>query len=68
MTEEIDIWRTAQLLVKQHGNEATTHAAMRADELLDEGDLDGASVWRRILKAIEQIRDTGSSGPDKTVH
>ncbi len=33
------------------GTEAPIHAAMRADELLDQGDLDGAAVWRRIKAA-----------------
>ena len=28
-------------------------AAQRADELLDEGDVDGATVWRRIFEAID---------------
>ena len=30
-------------------------AAQRADELQDEGDLDGAVVWRRILEAIDEL-------------
>ena len=29
---------------------------MRADELLDAGDLDGAAVWRRIIRAIEELQ------------
>ncbi len=28
---------------------------MRADDLLDQGDLDGAAAWRRIIKAIEEL-------------
>jgi hypothetical protein len=32
------------------------HAAGRADELLDDGDIDGAAVWRRILAAIEELQ------------
>ena len=35
MTSEIDIYRSAQVLVKRHGEDAPIHAAMRADELLD---------------------------------
>jgi hypothetical protein len=31
-------------------------AAQRADEPLDEGDVDGAMVWRRILDAIDELR------------
>ena len=38
MIQDIDIWRSAHVLVKEHGNGATIHAAMRADELLDAGE------------------------------
>lgn len=55
MTEEIDIWRTAKLFVDRHGNEAPVHAAMRADELLAEGDIDGQRIWLRVLRAIEDL-------------
>ena len=40
MVADIDIYRTADLLIKQHGNEAEIHAAQRADELLGAGDMD----------------------------
>ncbi len=58
MTSEIDIYRSAKPLIDQHGDEAPIHAAMRADELLDAGDLDGAAVWRRIIRAIEELQRT----------
>ena len=41
MTSDLDIYRSAQVLVKQHGEDAPIHAAMRADAMLDKGDLDG---------------------------
>jgi hypothetical protein len=43
-------------VIGQHGEEAALRAAQRADELLDEGDVDGATVWRRILEAIDELR------------
>ena len=58
MTEtipDLDIWRSANLLVKQHGQDAPIHAGMRADAMLDKGDLDGYAVWRRILRAMEEL-------------
>ena len=55
MTGDIDIWRAAKLLVDRHGDEAPVHAAMRADELLAEGDVDGQRIWKRILGAIEEL-------------
>jgi hypothetical protein len=39
----------------QHGEDAPIHAAMRADELLDAGDIDGQAVWKQILAAIEEL-------------
>ncbi len=38
MTSDLDIYRSAQLLIDQHGEDATTHAAMRADAMLEYGD------------------------------
>ncbi len=52
---EIDIYRSANLLVKRHGAEAMIHAAMNADAMLDRGDLDGQRVWLRIIQAIEEL-------------
>lgn len=55
MTSKTDIFRTANKLIKQHGKDAPIHVAMRADELLEAGDLDGQAVWKRVLKAIEEF-------------
>jgi hypothetical protein len=56
MTTNIDIYQTANELIKQHGDDAPIHAAMRADELLDAGDIDGQAVWKQILAAIEELQ------------
>ncbi len=42
--------------VRRYGAEATVQAAMRADALLEEGDLDGRATWKRILDAIERLQ------------
>ncbi len=39
----------------QHGPDAPIHAAMRADAMLEKGDLDGCAVWKRIVKAVEEL-------------
>ena len=39
MIPDLDIYRSANVLVKHHGQDAPIHAAMRADELLETGDL-----------------------------
>ena len=55
MTSAIDIYRSAKLLIDQHGDEASIHAAMRADALHEKGDLDGYAGWRRIIRAIDEL-------------
>ena len=35
-----------------HDQDAVLEAALRADELLDQGDLDGQRVWMRIREAV----------------
>ena len=48
--------RSAKLLIDQYGEGAAIQAAMTADAMLDEGDLDGAAVWRWIVGAINDIQ------------
>ncbi len=56
MIPDLDTWRAAQVMVKRYGDGATTEAAMRADEFLYQGNLDGQRVWIRIMEAIEELR------------
>ncbi len=53
-----DIYRSANVLVTRHGADAPVHAAMRADAMLEAGDLDGYAVWKRILRAVEELQGT----------
>ena len=55
---DFDIYPSANLLVKQHGAEAPIEAAMKADAMLDKGDLDRQRVWLRILGAVNELLDT----------
>ena len=55
MTSDLDIYRSANELIKQHGEAADIEAAMRADELMEAGDMEGVTVWKMILKAIEEL-------------
>jgi hypothetical protein len=52
---EIDIWRAANLMLKRYGEKAFEESSTRADELAADGDHDGASTWRRITAAVEQL-------------
>lgn len=55
MVTDLDIWRAAHALLRQHGDDAGTIAAQRADKMLADGDLDGLAVWRRIVRAVEEL-------------
>ena len=62
-----DIYRSANELMKQHGEAADIEAAMRADELMETGDMEGRAVWLRIVKAIEELLSEERPG-DAEVH
>ena len=61
--EEIDIWRTAQILIDAHGEAAWLEAAQRADQCLVEGNPAGTAVWKRVLQAVEELQRRAPDGP-----
>ncbi len=56
MTSEIDIYRTTNVLIREHGDEAYLVAAERAGSFIDAGDIYGSMTWKRVLKAIKEIQ------------
>ncbi len=56
MTSGLDIYRSAQVLIREHGDDAGLEAAQRANAMLERGDMEGAAVWRRVLKAVEEMQ------------
>ncbi len=64
---DLDIYRSANEIVKQHGEDASIEAAMRADALLERGDLDGYAAWKRILRAVEELQGAAPK-PGEAVH
>jgi hypothetical protein len=53
--------------VKRHGQDAPIHATMKADAMLDKGDLEGCAVWKWILWVVEELQRAGP-GPGVRVH
>jgi hypothetical protein len=49
---DLDITRTAHLLIQQHGDGATAEARKRVEEMRRLGDADGTDTWLRIIVAI----------------
>ena len=56
MASDLDIYRSANVLIREHGEDAAIEAATRADAMLDKGDLDGCVVWKRIVGAVKEIQ------------
>jgi hypothetical protein len=52
----IDIWQMAFLMEQRYGADAVLESAALAEHLLDDGDCDGAAMWRRICDAIAWLQ------------
>ncbi|HEX8442189.1 MAG TPA: hypothetical protein VF631_00930 [Allosphingosinicella sp.] len=52
---EWELWACADEAIRQHGLDAPIFAAMRADKLLEDGEIDGAANWRMIVTRINQL-------------
>ena len=53
--EDIDIWRAANQMRKLFGADAAIHSAMRADKLLDQSDVEGCAMWKRVVDALNEL-------------
>ena len=60
--DEIDVWRSAHLIIKLHGDGAVAEAMRRSKRLAEAGATEGAAVWKRIASAIEEMQKTTPDG------
>ncbi len=56
MDEEPDIYRTAQSLIREHGDKAAEQAARKVEAMMDCRDLNGQRTWRWVLRAVDQLQ------------
>jgi hypothetical protein len=56
MDEQLDVWRSALLLINQHGSGAEFVAAQRADQMIGCGNAEGEAMWKKILVAIRELQ------------
>ncbi len=63
----LDIYRSANVLIREHGEDAALDATTRAIAMLDKGDLDRYAVWKRILRAVEEIQRK-ERDPNESMH
>ena len=56
VTDAVDIYQAAKLVIDRHGEEAALYAAARAAVLAGEGDDEGAAIWRQITAGVEELQ------------
>ena len=67
MVSEIDIYRSASVLIKRYGDRADLFALAQARRLSEKGDAAGAATWTRIAKAARDILQR-EPGPGESRH
>ena len=61
----IGIHRAANLLIERYGEDASTHAVVSANAMMEKGDLDGYAVWKLIMKAVDELEAKERPGSAK---
>jgi hypothetical protein len=56
MVSDLDIWRAANILIEERGEDAPFIAAQRADDLLGKRDVEGQIVWKQIVRAVAELQ------------
>jgi len=56
LVEDIDIWRSANQLVKSYGDKAAERAAAKVVEMQRAEDADGMTAWVAIMLAIRELQ------------
>ena len=68
MPDEIDIYRSANLLIDQLGEGALIFAAQQVDACWERGDLGGKATWMGVIRAIKELLDQNSPDDGKSIH
>ena len=63
VVSDLDVWRAANMMVKEHGIEAELEACRMADRLLGWGDIEGQRTWLRIRRALVELQIDPSGKP-----
>jgi hypothetical protein len=56
MTDDLDIFRAAKLVIDNHREDAALYSAARTTVHAGEGDTGGAAIWHQIAAAIEELQ------------
>ena len=66
MSDAIDIYRAAKLVIDNHREDAALYAIARTAVFAGEGDAEGAAIWRQIMAAVEELQR--ERRPDEAVN
>jgi hypothetical protein len=68
MTSGRDIYASANLLIERYGNDGALELChKRMIGYVDEGDYDGAAIWKGIKTAVEHLL-AGAPGHDEVIN
>ena len=56
MVEEMDIYRSAESLLRNHGEKAAMECANMVDRWTARGDKEAANVWRRVMLTVRKLQ------------
>ena len=64
MIPDFVIYLVAGVVIKHHDEDAPTKASTRADAWREMCDPNGHALWKRILRAIEELQRAGPKSGD----
>ena len=64
MIAEWELWACADEMIRRHGADAAIEAAMKADELLEAGEIEGSRIWRLIMHRISELEAGPQTRPN----
>lgn len=62
MLSHQDLYKTASVMIELHGDEAEDFSATRANDFLDQGDIEGSLTWTRIMLIVAEINNPENNG------
>ena len=65
MPSDRDIYATALQWLRLYGDTAWLEAALKCDEQIAKGDVEGERTWKRIIAALDVV---SNKVPDSTKH
>jgi triphosphoribosyl-dephospho-CoA synthetase len=61
---ELELWAAANMLIRRYGTKARAHAAIRAEELLRQGDTRGQAKFSAIEHRIKALDAPSADEPN----